>query len=200
MTHHNSNLVREPREIIASFIRRDDVTGCWNWTGAKVSKVSGYGYLTFRQRNYAAHRFAYEHLVGPIPTGAWILHHCDNRGCINPAHLYVGTPKDNAHDRVMRSPRPPKHTACKWGHEYVEGSYRITRTGSRVCKICMREYMREWVREDYRRKHPNARTLPRTHCPQGHPYSGANLMIVRRSNGRISRVCRTCKQLKRKPA
>ena len=53
---------------------------CWEWQAAKVL---GYG----RFRQYSAHRFAYELLVGPIPTGTHLNHICCNPGCVNPAHL-----------------------------------------------------------------------------------------------------------------
>jgi hypothetical protein len=47
-------------------------------------------------------RFIYEQCFGDIPTGQGVLHKCDNRKCINPEHLFLGTDKDNAHDRTIK--------------------------------------------------------------------------------------------------
>ena len=49
-----------------------------------------------------AHRLAWEFYRGPIPDGMWVLHRCDNPSCVNPEHLWLGTPKDNALDRQVK--------------------------------------------------------------------------------------------------
>lgn len=72
--------------------------GCWLWTGAKDK--DGYGYATVGGVVGRAHRAAYTAFVGPIPRGKLVLHTrtCRSSGCINPAHLYVGTQKQNIAD------------------------------------------------------------------------------------------------------
>lgn len=76
-------------------------TGCHEWTG-QLDR-GGYGKISIPGRGtQKVHRVAYEMLVGEIPTGVLVLHHCDNPKCFNPAHLYLGTHKDNTRDRIKR--------------------------------------------------------------------------------------------------
>lgn len=76
-----------------------DGNGCWIW---QLSLSHGYGQTGGSAKKLRAHRVAYEHTHGPIPTGLHVLHRCDIRACINPAHLFLGTNQDNVDDRESK--------------------------------------------------------------------------------------------------
>lgn len=98
-----------------------DEPGCWIWTGPRDR--FGYGRCG---RSGLAHRYAWECTVGPIPEGLKILHHCDNPPCVNPFHLYAGTPADNTRDGITRGrikPPPPR-------------VYLTNEERERICDLC----------------------------------------------------------------
>lgn len=69
---------------------------CWEWAGTVMK--NGYGYCHADNKLYRAHRVAYEVFVGPIPDGLVVRHRCNNRRCVRPEHLLVGTQQENLDD------------------------------------------------------------------------------------------------------
>lgn len=77
-----------------------DDGSCWEWTGAKNSY--GYGMVLSGKKLLRAHRVMYEMTFDDIPSGMFVMHSCDNPGCVNPDHLSLGTPLSNSNDMVLK--------------------------------------------------------------------------------------------------
>lgn len=101
---------------------------CWVWDSPR--NANGYGVFgNANKRNTLAHRFAYELFVGKIPSGLFVLHHCDNPPCVNPAHLFVGTAKDNAKDCVQKGRNSPP--PLQRGKENIFSKNAVKRLGEK---------------------------------------------------------------------
>ena len=94
---------RPPAERLRRFVTRGEPADCWEFTGCRLR---GYGQLGVEGVPKLTHRIAWEEAHGPIPDGLWVLHHCDNPPCCNPAHLYLGTHADNMRDMAERGRDP----------------------------------------------------------------------------------------------
>ena len=80
---------------------------CWEWQGARAT--NGYGHFATRTGQFvSAHRLCWMLVFGEIPEGLLVLHTCDNRRCVNPKHLFLGTHSDNNLDMYRKGRRRHK--------------------------------------------------------------------------------------------
>jgi hypothetical protein len=104
--------------------------GCWLWIGHRHKGKYCYGRIGMNGKMIYAHRTAYLLFVGPIPEGKYVLHDCpdgDNPCCVNPAHLWLGTYKDNRRDCIEKG-RANSATGSRHGRaKLTESLVRVLR-------------------------------------------------------------------------
>ena len=124
--------ITPPKERFMRLVKK--TRSCWLWTSARQGR--GYGFFkpdgTVKGRKEVkgimAHRYSYLIHVGKIPKGSYICHKCDNKLCVNPAHLFLGNATSNAKDMVSKE----RH---RWGENRPHEHY-CPRSKRRAGKYC----------------------------------------------------------------
>lgn len=112
MKLRSSDLVRFWR-----FVKKDEASGCWEWTG---TICFGYGHFSVQQdgakKTLKAHRLSFLLAGGEITAEKpHVLHRCDNRRCVNPDHLWVGTNHENGIDMAKKGRGPRSRKGLPFG-------------------------------------------------------------------------------------
>lgn len=123
---------RDPVERFFEKVQKTD--GCWLWTASLSG--SGYGQIYDGEGLTLAHRFSYSTFVGDIPADMVVMHNCDNKLCVNPSHLQVGTVADNMRDMYSKGRGRSKDTYIK-------------QSGERAYNAVLTNEQAQAIREEY---------------------------------------------------
>jgi hypothetical protein len=132
----------ENERFLAKTIKGTNPDDCWEWVGAKYR--GGYGHIGMmvdgKWKMVKAHRYSYAYYKGGFDDSLFVCHSCDNPGCVNPDHLFLGTAQDNVDDMIKKkrakSGRNPNHKHLT--QEIVDGMRQDYANGLRQIDICLK--------------------------------------------------------------
>lgn len=134
------------RRLLQRSVITSDADSCWVWTGRTVGR--GYGQMKVRREQVLTHRLSWILHFGQILEGLCVCHRCDNPRCVRPSHLFLGTTQDNLDDMVAKGRSTAGRKRPGTGP-----------AGTRNCKAKLTPEVVAQIREDYRLKRGNTRTL-----------------------------------------
>src|SRR5438105_14274401 len=105
-------IISNPIEYFSTKFQVSGLKNCWTWKAGKDNHDYGMFKTKLFQKERRAHRIMWLFEHGSIPEEMHVLHKCDNPPCVNPNHLFLGTDRDNANDRVKKS----RGGSFKWKH------------------------------------------------------------------------------------
>lgn len=129
---------KNPLERFKAKVRK--TRGCWKWLGRK--NWGGYGLFYLDGKQKLAHRVSYEFARDIIPKGLQVDHLCRNRGCVNPSHMELVTPRENTLRGNGIAAQHARKTHCIRGHEFTKENTLYAQKRYRVCKECSHAWSR----------------------------------------------------------
>lgn len=129
-------------KLIKAFWSKVKITpGCWEWTASQIT--NGYGVFRMASRRGLSqypHRFSYLLHFGAFPEHLHVLHKCDNRLCVNPDHLFLGTHQDNVRDMVSKGRNFKSRGESNPGAKLTKEQVQLIRQDSRTQVAIAKEY------------------------------------------------------------